>query len=252
MKSKVLLCLFGLLSSALALSAQVNTVSRSTAYEAGRVIKATPGVLVSLTGYNSKGSAQFIQLHDAAAIPSDVVSGVAEVSTVDTTGGTPAGLDGKYFTLSGAAADYYVWFDLDDGSTDPEVTARTGIEVDIATGDSEAQIATKLQTVLEAHAAFGATVDTNVVTITDAAAGARTDIGAGDSGLTVAVATPGVTAISATSPVLVITVPSASNFTITLPAEGVYFSTGIVVCNSSTGPTKTAGSADCYFTAVYR
>lgn len=252
MKSKILLCAIGLLSSVLTSSAQVGIVSRSTAYEAGRVIKATPGVLVSLTGYNSKGSAQFIQLHDAAAVPSDVVSGVAEVSTVDTTGGTPAGLDGKYFLISGASADYYVWFDLDDGSTDPEVAAKTGIEVDIATGDSEAQIATKLQTVLEAHAAFGATVDTNVVTITDAASGARTNIAAGDAALAVAVSVQGVTAIAASSPVLVITVPASSNFTITLPAEGMYFSTGIAVCNSSTGPTKTAGSADCYFTAVYR
>lgn len=52
-------------------------------------------------------------------------------------------------------------------------------------------------------------------------------------------------------PVAVITVPGLSNFSIDFGPLGIPLSTGIVLSNSSTGPTKTIGSADCYFTASY-
>ncbi len=43
----------------------------STAYEASHIFNAGPCELLSLVGYNSKGSAQFIQIHDAATLPAD-------------------------------------------------------------------------------------------------------------------------------------------------------------------------------------
>jgi hypothetical protein len=43
----------------------------SSAYETNRVIKAAPGTLWGVQGYNSLASAQFIQLHDAASLPAD-------------------------------------------------------------------------------------------------------------------------------------------------------------------------------------
>jgi hypothetical protein len=44
--------------------------STSTAYEASRVI-ATPATFLGLSGYNNKGSAQFIQIHDASSAPAE-------------------------------------------------------------------------------------------------------------------------------------------------------------------------------------
>lgn len=43
----------------------------SAAYEASRVVKATGGVLYGLSGYNSLAGIQFVQIHDAAALPAD-------------------------------------------------------------------------------------------------------------------------------------------------------------------------------------
>lgn len=52
-------------------------------------------------------------------------------------------------------------------------------------------------------------------------------------------------------PVVVIAVPASSNFSYDPGVYGRYFSTGITVCNSTTGPTKTIGAANCWFDVQY-
>jgi len=53
-------------------------------------------------------------------------------------------------------------------------------------------------------------------------------------------------------PAVMFYVPPTSNFCFDFGVYGRYFSTGIVVCNSTTGPTKTVGAANCWFDAQYK
>lgn len=51
-------------------------------------------------------------------------------------------------------------------------------------------------------------------------------------------------------PISIIYAESNDNFFISYP-NGKDFANGIVACNSSTGPTKTIGAADCWFEIDY-
>jgi hypothetical protein len=52
-------------------------------------------------------------------------------------------------------------------------------------------------------------------------------------------------------PVMVIPVAAASVFSAYFGSIGRWFSRGIVLCNSTTGPTKTIGVADTWFDVQY-
>jgi len=62
--------------------------SDSAAYVASQIAKAAPGTVFRISGYNSKASAQFVQLHNAATLPADtavpkIVFAVAATSNFD-------------------------------------------------------------------------------------------------------------------------------------------------------------------------
>lgn len=80
-----------------------------------------------------------------------------EIVDVDCAGSTPAGLNGTYFLISSVVTDYYVWFNLDNATTDPgpsglnlpALVGKTGIEVSIVTGYSTTQIAGAIKTAFD-------------------------------------------------------------------------------------------------------
>jgi hypothetical protein len=53
------------------------------------------------------------------------------------------------------------------------------------------------------------------------------------------------------APVLFISVPASSNFALSFGPNGRTFAKGCVICNSTTGPTKTIGTADFWFDVQY-
>jgi hypothetical protein len=71
----------------------------SAAYEASTVVKAAAGTLFELTGYNSKATDQFIQVHDASSLPSDTaIPTVVFVARAQSNFSWSGGKYGKKFT----------------------------------------------------------------------------------------------------------------------------------------------------------
>ena len=100
-------------------------------------------------------------------------------------------LAGKYFYIDSPTTSYYVWFDVDDVSTDPSPGSETEIEVDISAGDSAAVVAAALQAALDAEADFSASVYGDTVTVTNAVVGPVSDEVDVDTGFTINVLTQG-------------------------------------------------------------
>lgn len=60
----------------------------STAYESGEVVKAAPGVLHRISGFNAHVAAVWVQIHDAASMPANgkvpaIIIHVAATSAFD-------------------------------------------------------------------------------------------------------------------------------------------------------------------------
>lgn len=90
---------------------------------------------------------------------------------------SPSMSTGEYFTINAAndSTEYYVWFNINSGGGDPAPAGKTGIEVAVGASDTAVDNAASLAAALDAQADFDATDNSDVVTVTNAAAGAATD-----------------------------------------------------------------------------
>lgn len=71
-------------------STSASNNATTTAYAASLVVKASAGALWGLSGYNSKASTQFIQIHNAASLPSN---GAAPVVLFPVEANSPFAMD---------------------------------------------------------------------------------------------------------------------------------------------------------------
>lgn len=80
---------------------------------------------------------------------------------------------GDYFLINGANDENnaYVWYNKASGGGDPAVAGRTGIEVVVAGGATDAQVASATQAAIDASAHFSASVGTTTVTVVAATSG---------------------------------------------------------------------------------
>ena len=79
-------------------------------------------------------------------------------------------LSGKYFLMRAPdGSKYYVWIDVDNGSSDPNLSGYTGIEVDISANDTANTVAAAVDTAIEAinegDDEFVSSVSSAVVTV---------------------------------------------------------------------------------------
>ncbi len=186
-----------------------------------------------------------------------IAAGIAERSTVVCSADISGSLNDKYFLLNSAndATEYYVWYNVAAGGTDPALAGKTGIEVAISTNANANAVATATQAAINADAGadFTATDLSGTVTITNDTGGATTSIADAVSpngtGFTFAVTRQGTTfATSVTSNEITVTAndkavlsdpdEATSGFTITVELQGVeddtdFFIFAVDVANST-------------------
>ena len=125
-----------------------------------------------------------------------------EVTKITTVADVSGSLQSEYFFINAIEADsttdvgfktveYYVWFDVSSGGSDPSLSGKTGVEVDISTNDSASAVATAIESALDALSNFSASASTNVVTVTNANRGSVTNASDFNSTHTISTTTQG-------------------------------------------------------------
>lgn len=169
-----------------------------------RTLKWTSTVLVNTTvpdqrlvvgeHINVSGNSNYLALD----VEIESVTQIVELTNVVCLGDTAGSLAGKYFLFSAgdSGIDYYAWYKVSGSGTDPGVTGRTGVEVDISTNNTATQVATATAAAITALTDFNATSSTATVSIVPVIGGYTQNATSGTSGFTINITLQGGTAIT--------------------------------------------------------
>ncbi|MEA3558600.1 MAG: hypothetical protein U9R75_05035 [Candidatus Thermoplasmatota archaeon] len=109
----------------------------------------------------------------------------AEVTSISTVADSSDSLDGAWFQMADNAGSVGVWIDTDDsGTAEPAGSGSLARSIEIttiATDDTAATVATAIAAIINADSEFSASAVSNLITITDAETGTRTDAAEGAS-----------------------------------------------------------------------
>lgn len=93
------------------------------------------------------------------------------VNTITTVADVATSLNDTYWLLNTSGDNYYIWYNVDGGGTDPAVADRTGIEVAIAEDDTADDVASATRTALSAATEVVVSGATDQVITTETVAG---------------------------------------------------------------------------------
>lgn len=151
----------------------VVAVNIANTYETQNIIAIMPGGGLNDLGrtyftINTPSGSGFYVWFDVDNLYTDPASAQSEETDLDVAVGTTgADLDvagtGKYFDISSLGTDYRCWFDVDNGSAAPAAGGKTLVEIDVASGDANNQIASKIASTLNSEAEFSASNPTSTV-----------------------------------------------------------------------------------------
>jgi hypothetical protein len=114
----------------------------------------------------------------------DTGAGSLAVSAISD--GADSNLQSTYVLLGDQDTNYYAWLNLSSEGVDPAVAGRTAAAATESYGASASAIATALASAIDGKADLVASASSNVVTVTTTGTGPVPNIGAGNSGFTVA------------------------------------------------------------------
>jgi hypothetical protein len=132
---------------------------------------------------------------------------VQEVTKIVAFADSSGSLQSKYFFINAIETDtttnvgykiveYYVWLDVSSGGSDPSISGKTGLEVNISTNDAASTVATAVKNALDGLSNFSASVGVGagsdvIITVTNANRGSVTDASDNNTGFTISTTTQG-------------------------------------------------------------